>query len=427
MLVPVFTALENIVMSSPRTGFWLRTGDTASDVRKLSDEFGLDIDLNARVEDMPLGMRQRVEIVKALHQGVNLLILDEPTAVLMPGEIDGLFRILRRFVADGHAVIFISHKLDEVMAISHRVTVLRDGHTVKTLETAATNKPELAELMVGRPVALTVEKPPQKRSGPPALRLDDVYVEHAEGRDQLRGVSLTVSPGEIVGIAGVDGNGQRAMLETICGLRHPSKGRIFIQDVDVTAQSPREIVRSTRLGRIPEDRHAMGLVLNMPVRDNLALQKYPSAPLSWGWLLRLGNMTSFAQHLAESYDIRTPSVMLPVSALSGGNQQKVILARELSESPPVLVVANPTRGLDVGATEYVYRQLLQQREQGAAILLISSEIEEIMWLSDRIAVLHAGEIMGILPGDQAEPTRIGLMMAGTRLADLPPGKQAILA
>ncbi len=426
MLVPVFTALENIVMSAPGDSFWLRTRNTAEAVKKLSDEFGLDIDLNMRVEAMPLGMRQRVEIVKALHRGANLLIMDEPTAVLTPGEIDGLFRILRRFVAGGQAVIFISHKLDEVMTISQRVTVLRDGHAVKTLETATTNKHELAELMVGRPVSLTVDKPPRKASGEPALRLDDVYVTHVEGRDQLKGVSLAVLPGEILGIAGVDGNGQRALLEAICGLRHPSRGRIFIQNVDVTEKSPREIVRLTNVGRIPEDRHAMGLVLKMPVRDNLALQKYPSAPLSWGWLLRFGSMTSFAEHLAEQYDIRTPSVLIPVSALSGGNQQKVILAREMSENPPVLVVANPTRGLDVGATEYVYQQLLQQREQGAAILLISSELEEILWLSDRIAVLHAGEIMGVLPGDEAEPTRIGLMMAGTRLADLPPVPQAVM-
>jgi simple sugar transport system ATP-binding protein len=420
MLVPVFTALENIVLSvQDEAGVWLQTNQVEARVRQMSDEFGLEIDLNMLTEQMPLGMQQRVEIVKALYRGATLLILDEPTAVLTPGEIDGLFRILRQAAQDGYAIIFISHKLDEVMKISDRVTVLRDGHTIATLETAATNKQQLAELMVGREVTLQVEKPPQATGTRSLLQLDNVSVDPIEGRDQLRGVSLEVRPGEIFGIAGIDGNGQRALLEAICGLRHPSSGHIHILEQETTHKSPRQIIDLIGIGRIPEDRHRMGLLLSMPIRDNLVLQEYRLGEMSWfGWFMRPQNILSFARRLVERFDIRTPSVTIPVSSLSGGNQQKVIVAREMNNNPPVLIVANPTRGLDVGAMEYVYQQLLHQRAQGTAILLISSELEEILQLSDRIGVLYAGELMGVLDDNDADRTKIGLMMAGTRLNSL---------
>lgn len=420
MLVPVFSALENIALSVQSDGgVWLDMDKVAERVDQIIKEFGLEIDLHTPVDRMPLGMQQRVEIIKALYRGAELLILDEPTAVLTPGEIEGLFRILRRATAEGYAVVFISHKLDEVMEISDRVTVLRDGRAIKTLQTARTSQQELAQLMVGRQVTLTIEKPPQQRGDKALLRLEDIHVAPIEGRDQLKGISLAIHPGEILGIAGIDGNGQRALLEAICGLRHPTHGRIVMLDVDTTHKAPREIMDRIDIGRIPEDRHRMGLLLNMPIRDNLALQEYRLSELSWrGWVLRGKIILAFAQKLVDMFDIRTPSVTAPVSSLSGGNQQKVIVAREMNSNPKILIVANPTRGLDVGAMEYVYQQLLQQRAQGTAILLISSELEEILQLSDRIAVLYGGEIMGILPDSEADRTQIGLMMAGTRLEAL---------
>ncbi len=416
LLIPVFTALENISLNMQDAGgFWLKTEAAVRSVRALLDEFSLGIDLNMRIEAMSPGIRQRVEIVKALHRGATLLILDEPTAVLTPGEVESLFRILRQLAASGRAVIFISHKLDEVMAISDRITVLRGGRTIATLDTRSTSKPELAALMIGHPVTLDAGNPPTSHKGDPIIRLVDV-----EGPDQLRGVSLTVHAGEILGIAGVDGNGQRALLDALCGLRHPAHGQIMIANVDITRKTPRDMLRAVQMGRIPEDRLMIGLVREMSVQDNLMLRQYHTLALSRGGFLRHRRIKTLAVDLARRFDIRASSVNTLVGSLSGGNQQKVILARELSENPTTLIVANPTAGLDIGAAVYIHRELRQRRDAGAAILLISSDLEEILSLSDRIAVLHNGAIMGVVPGDQAERTRVGLMMAGTRLIDLHP-------
>ncbi|MCC7448080.1 MAG: ABC transporter ATP-binding protein [Anaerolineae bacterium] len=416
LLIPVFTALENIILTArDDSQVWIKPEAAARSVQPLLDELGLAIDLNTRIEALSPGIRQWIELIKALYRGAFLLILDEPTAILTPGEAERLFGILRRLVDSGRAVIFISHKLDEVMAISDRVTIMRQGHTITTLDTRSTNKPELAALMVGHAVALDADKPPIGQMGDPVIELIDV-----EGPAPLQDISLTVHTGEIVGIAGVDGNGQSALLDVLCGLRHPSRGRVIVQGADVTHQTPRDIYKRVHIGYIPEDRLTVGLVQDMSVQDNLILRQYNTSTLSRGGFLRHGRIKAFTTDLAQRFDLRAASMNTPVGSLSGGNQQKVILARELYENPTALTVANPTAGLDVGAALSIHQALRQRREQGTAILLISSDLEEIVALSDRIAVLHNGMIMGIVPGDAAERTRIGLMMAGTRLADIHP-------
>jgi len=415
MLIPVFTALENIILTAPDNGrVWLKSAATNRAIQPLLDELGLDIDLNVRIETLSPGMRQWVELIKALYRGASLLILDEPTAILTPREVERLFGVLRRLVDGGRAVIFISHKLDEVMAISDRVTVMRQGRTVATLNIRSTHKPELATLMVGHPATLDVGKPPVAQTGVPVIQLFDV-----DGPSPLKGISLTVHAGEIVGIAGVDGNGQSALLDVLCGLRHPSRGQVIVQGVDVTHQAPHDIHKKVHIGYIPEDRQTRGLAQDMSVQDNLMLRRYNTPTLSRGGFLRHRRIRAFAVDLAQRFDIRAPGISTPVGSLSGGNQQKVILARELSENPVALIVANPTAGLDVGAAAAIHDELRQRRNQGAAILLISSDLEEILALSDRIAVLYNGAIMGIVPGDTAERTQIGRMMAGARLADIP--------
>ncbi len=420
MLVPPFTALENIVLHTPSTlrQPWLRLDSARPRIERLCAEYGLEVALDSPIEAMSLGMQQRVEIVKALYRGARLLILDEPTAVLTPPEVERLFGVLRRLVTSGRAVLLISHKLDEVMAISQRVSVLRDGRLIATLNTAETSPDALARLMVGRTVMLPALHPdaptPQHRDDQPALRIENLSVPPVQGHDTLRDVSLNVYPGEILGIAGVDGNGQRALLETLCGIRKPASGAIHLLGHETTHLAPRQIA-ALNIGRIPDDRQTMGLLLDMPIRDNLILQNYDRAPLAWRGWRRPAQIGAFARELVSRFDIRVPGLATPVRKLSGGNQQKVILAREMHHDPRVLIVANPTRGLDIGATEYVYQQLLRQREQGAAILLISSDLEEVLALSDRVAVMYEGAIVGTLPAAEASRDQVGLMMGGTIL------------
>lgn len=420
MLVPPFTALENIVLhtaSTPRQP-WLRLSSARPEVERLCAEFGLEITLDFPVEAMSLGMQQRVEIVKALYRGALLLILDEPTAVLTPAEVERLFDVLRRLVTSGRSVLLISHKLDEVMAISQRVSVLRDGRLIATLNTAETSPDALARLMVGRSVVLPTlssATPNVRREGEQAaLQIENLNVLPVQSHDALREISLSVYPGEIVGIAGVDGNGQRALLESLSGIRKPASGTIRLLGRETTRLTARQIA-GLNVGRIPDDRQTMGLLLDMPIRDNLILQNYDRAPMAWRGWRRPAQISAFARGLMQRYAIRAPGLATPVRKLSGGNQQKVILAREMHHDPRVLIVANPTRGLDIGATEYVYQQLLRQRTQGAAILLISSDLEEILALSDRIAVMYEGAIAGTLAAAEASRDRVGLMMGGTRL------------
>jgi len=421
MLIPRFTALQNVILGAHSgRGLWLNLGQASRRVRTLSDQYGLDVDLEAEVQDMALGMRQRLEILKALYRGAHLLIMDEPTSVLTPSEVEALFEVLRRLATQNHATIFISHKLEEVLAISDRVTVLRDGHNVATMPTREATQPQLAQMMVGRPVMLEVEKSPARPTGRMVIELDAVSVKREHGRDQLDGITLQVEAGEIVGIAGIDGNGQRALLEVLCGLSRPSRGRVRLLGVDVTHTSPRQIA-SMNVGRIPEDRATMGLLLPLSVKENLILQSYTQEPMSrWG-ILRRRVIGDFARRLVAEFDVRTPGIEVAVANLSGGNQQKVILARELHHDPEVLIVANATRGLDVGATEYTCKRVLEGRDRGAGVLLISSDLEEVLCLSDRIAIMHAGRIMGIVPAASADRTQLGLMMTGTPLSMLQGG------
>lgn len=415
MLVSRFTALQNVILGAETgQGAWLNLRQASRHVSELAERYELDIDFDTEVQDLPLGMRQRVEILKALYRGAHLLIMDEPTSVLTPAEVEALFKTMRHLTEQGHATIFISHKLEEVLEVSDRVTVLRDGHNVSTLETHTATQVELAQLMVGRPVVLEVEKAPAQATGQTVIEIEDVWVEREHGRDQLHGVSLRVEAGEILGLAGIDGNGQRALLEILCGLMQPGSGKVRLLGQDVTHCTPREVA-ALSVGRIPEDRATMGLLLPLTIWENLALEAYYREPMARRGVLRLRHMADFAREMVEEFDIRTPGVEVAVSSLSGGNQQKLILARELHHDPEVLFVANPTRGLDIGATEFTYQRILERRDRGAGILLISSDLEEILCLSDRIAVLHGGEIMGEVPAVAADRAQLGLMMTGTRL------------
>jgi simple sugar transport system ATP-binding protein len=421
MLVPRFSGLQNVILGAgSERGVWLDLEQAGRRVRALADQYGLEVDLDAQVQDMALGTRQRLEILKALYRGAQLLILDEPTAVLTPAEVEALFVVLRRLAAQGHATIFISHKLEEVLAISDRVTVLRDGRNVATLPTAQATKPGLAQMMVGRPVVLEVQKSPARQTGRRVIEIEEVWVEREHGRDRLDGVSLYVEAGEIVGVAGIDGNGQGALLEILCGLNRPSRGRVTVLGEDVTGASPRRVA-ALNIGRIPEDRASMGLLPPLSVKENLILGSYARPPLSRRGVLSGRRIGEFARRLVAEFDVRTPGVELAVENLSGGNQQKVILARELHHDPQVLIVANATRGLDVGATEYTYRRVLEGRDRGAGVLLISSDLEEVLYLSDRIAIMHAGRIMGVVPAEAADRTRLGLMMTGTPHSQLEGG------
>jgi simple sugar transport system ATP-binding protein len=418
MLIPEFSVIENVVLG-------LHTGrspllDLQSAARRLEElsiRYGLHVEPWAMVKDLSTGERQRVEIVKALYRGAHLFVLDEPTAVLTPGEADDLFVVLDALRAQGHAVIFISHKLDEVMRISNRVTVLRRGCVVATVLTCDTTKEELATLMVGRPVVLRVERQPHQ-PGKFVIELDRVNVTTEDNRHQVHDVSLSVRAGEIVALTGVAGNGQRSLVEALFGLRPVTSGQILVLGRDVRDCGPRDLVR-LNLGRIPEDRQTMGLAMPLSVRENLALEVFREGQYCRAGFLKQNSITQLAKRLGTEYDIRMPSAQVPASTLSGGNQQKVILARVMHRLPLAVVAADPTRGLDVGATEFVYQQLLAARDRGVAILLFSTDLEEVLCLSDRIAVIHKGEIMGVMPTEEAQETQLGLMMAGTRLENLP--------
>ncbi len=413
MLVPAFSVAENIVLGLPSARpprLDLRAAGRR--IAELSAAHGLEVDPQACVWQLPVGAQQRVEIVKALYRGVDLLILDEPTAVLTPGEAADLFRTLRCLAAAGHTIIFISHKLNEVMDVSDRVTVLRDGRVVTTVPTAETSPRPLAEMMVGRPVLMEFERA-AAAPGEAVLQVEGLSAAGDRGLSALRGVSFEVRRGEILGVAGVDGNGQSELAEVINGLRRPAAGRVRLLGHDLTGASPRTVIEAN-VGYIPADRRTAGLVTEFTLAENFILKTFADRRFCrWGWL-DLPAIGAHADRLLHDFDIRAPSARVPARQLSGGNQQKVVLARELSQQPDLLVASHPTRGLDVGATEYVIRNLLAQRARGAGILFISTELEEILAVSDRIAVLYEGEIMGIISGVEADAHEIGLMMAGTR-------------
>jgi len=411
-LVPSFTVTENITLGTePRQKGIFVDKDTAHDsVVEISRRFGLQVDPDTRIQDLPVGVQQRVEILKALYRNADILILDEPTAVLTPQETDDLFDVIRSLVAKGKTVIFITHKLREVLEISDRVTVMRDGKMVGTKETQNTDSAELARMMVGREVLLRVKKEAAK-AGEPVLTLENLHVLDDRKLRAVRGISIEVKAGEILGIAGVQGNGQRELVEAIVGLRPAVKGKIELKGQDMTSLSVRER-REAGMSCVPEDRYVRGLALNATIEDNLIIANYFKKPMSNGQILNLQTIGEFAEKMVETFDVKTVSKDVPAFTLSGGNLQKVVLAREISARPDLLIAAQPTRGLDIGSIEFVHRRIVEARDSGAAVLLVSAELEEVMTLSDRIAVLYEGNIVGEIAAQNATEQGLGLWMAG---------------
>jgi simple sugar transport system ATP-binding protein len=414
MLVETMTVAENVVLGLQELSFQPEFRQVKRRLRELGEQYGLKVDPGAYIWQLSVGEQQRVEILKLLYRDADILILDEPTAVLTPQEVDDLVEVLRRVVKEGKAAVFITHKLREVMMFSDRVTVLRGGKNVATRATSGTSPGELARLMVGREVLFQLEKASCELGGP-VLDIEDLQALNDKGLPALRGVSLTVRAGEIVGIAGVAGNGQRELAEVITGLRDAVGGEVHVNRTCMTSRSGGNApLRAIRAGvsHVPEDRVEMGLVGDMSVAENLSLKAYRTSELSRGPVLFPDRMRGFARDLIDVFDIATPGPETQVKFLSGGNLQKAILARELTACEGLLVAVHPTRGLDVGATESVRELLLQQRDAGTAVLLISEDLDELLEISDRIAVMFEGEIVGVIPAEEADIETVGLMMAG---------------
>ena len=411
MLVDTLTVTENVALGLPSSRGPLTDPDqVAKRIRELGDIYGLQVEPDAYIWQLAVGQRQRVEIIKALYRGAALLILDEPTAVLTPQEVDEFFVTLRQMVRDGHAIIFISHKLHEVLDISNRVTVLRDGRRVDSCETAGCTKADLARMMVGREVIMKPERADVQR-GEVRLAVKNLHAESDREMPALRGVDLELCSGEILGLAGVSGNGQRELAEVITGLRSATQGQIVLDGRDVTGHLPGALTEA-KLAYIPEERMKDGIIQSFTVAENEILRDHGRQPFARNGFQNLRVIAEFADKLIAGFQIKTPSRDTRVKNLSGGNIQKVVVARELAREPRVLIAAQPTRGVDIGATEYVHSLLLEQREQGNAILLISEDLDEIMALSARIAVIFEGQIMGVVDGEEATPEQLGLLMAG---------------
>ena len=416
MLIPVMTVAENIVLATEPThaGVLLDYNEAVRQVRELSEQFGLAVDPEARVHDIGVGQEQRVEILKALYRGANILILDEPTAVLTPHEATELFEIIRGLQEQGKTIVFISHKLKEVLEIADRITVLRRGKKVETLPRAGATETGLARLMVGREVLLRVEKKPSE-PGEPLLDVRDLHVLDSRGLEAVRGVSFQAREGEIVGIAGVDGNGQSELIDALCGLLAAQSGNVLIAGEEVLGEAPGKVL-DRGLGHIPEDRQRRGLVLEFTLAENLALHDYDHSPIArFGWLMPRP-MIERARRLLKDFDVRGGGPSTRAAALSGGNQQKVVIAREVARDPRVLIAAQPTRGLDVGAIEYVHRRLVEARDQRKAVVLVSLELDEILSLSDRILVIYEGRLVAEYGPDVSEE-ELGIAMTGGREED----------
>jgi general nucleoside transport system ATP-binding protein len=413
MLVPSLSVVENVALGLPSSKGLLLDLDVVSEkILQLSEVYGLRVDPKAMVWQLSVGEQQRVEILKALYRGAALLILDEPTAVLTPQEVDEFFVILRRMATEGHSLIFISHKLHEVLAFSDRITVLRLGRVVKTLKTSDTNRKELARLMVGREVLLRVEHP-SIELGQARLTVKDLWVTSDKGLPAVHGIELKILAGEILGLAGVSGNGQRELAEAIAGLRKPTKGQILIDQEDVTGQQPDRII-AAGLAYISEERFKDGVVKELTVGENLMLEQHGKPPFARSIFLNFPMIEANNRKLIIDFEIKTPTTRTPLRNLSGGNIQKLIMARELSRKPSVLIASQPTRGVDIGSTEYIHQRLIAQRKEGTATLLISEDLDEIRNLSDRIAVIFEGQIIGILDRQAATVEQLGLMMAGVK-------------
>ncbi len=413
MLVPTLTVAENVMLGHEVSrGPLLDRRRARERILELSRQYGLVVDPDAYVQDISVGHQQRVEIIKALYRGADILILDEPTSVLTPQEAEDLFEVMRSLAAQGKSIIFITHKLKEVLAVADRISVLRAGRLVGTTTPDQATEASLAAMMVGREVLLTVDKRPAQ-PGEEVLRVEDLRVLDDRGLVAVDGVSLSVRAGEILGIAGVQGNGQTELVEALTGLRPVESGRIVINGQEVTGRPPRAITEAGS-AHVPEDRQRDGMVGSYTVADNLVLNTYYRPPFARGIVRDEQQVAEFAQRLVREFDIRTPSIYALASTLSGGNQQKMIVAREFSRPVALLIAAQPTRGIDVGAIEFIHQQIVRLRDEGAAVLLVSAELDEIMALSDRIAVMYRGQLIAEVPAEEATREQLGLLMAGVR-------------
>lgn len=411
MLVDKFTVAENIMLGNEEHNFGYIDSETAvGRIRELSERYGLLVDPTALVEDISVGMQQRAEILKALYRGAEILILDEPTAVLTPQEIDELMEIIRSLADEGRSIIIITHKLDEIKAVADRCTVIRRGKGIGTVDVSVTSQQDLADMMVGRSVSFKVEKTPAQPTDT-VLKVDDLVVKDVRDLDAVDHTSFELRRGEILGIAGIDGNGQSELIQAIAGLIPSDSGTIELNGKDITNKQPREITE-TGFGHIPEDRHLHGLILDMKLESNMVLQSYYKEPFSKNTFINDEAIKSYALELIEEYDVRTSSEENLARSLSGGNQQKAIIAREMDREPDLLIAAQPTRGLDVGAIEFIHSRLIQHRNEGHAVLLMSFELDEIMNVSDRIAVMYEGKITAIVEASETSETELGLLMAG---------------
>ncbi|HEW2893401.1 ABC transporter ATP-binding protein [Streptococcus pneumoniae] len=414
MLVEAFTVAENIILGSELTkNGVLDIAGASKEIKALSERYGLAVDPSAKVADISVGAQQRVEILKTLYRGADILIFDEPTAVLTPSEIDELMAIMKNLVKEGKSIILITHKLDEIRAVSDRVTVIRRGKSIETVEIAGATNADLAEMMVGRSVSFKTEKQASKPKEV-VLSIKDLVVNENRGVPAVKNLSLDVRAGEIVGIAGIDGNGQSELIQAITGLRKVESGSIELKGDSIVGLHPRQITELS-VGHVPEDRHHDGLILEMMISENIALQTYYKEPHSKNGILNYSNITSYAKKLMEEFDVRAASELVPAAALSGGNQQKAIIAREIDRDPDLLIVSQPTRGLDVGAIEYIHKRLIEERDNGKAVLVVSFELDEILNVSDRIAVIHDGKIQGIVSPETTNKQGLGVLMAGGNL------------
>lgn len=413
MLVEPFTVTENIILGNePKQGTSIDIKSARKKVVEISERYGLAVDPDAKIEEISVGMQQRVEILKILYRGADILIFDEPTAVLTPQEIEELMDIMRNLVSEGKSIILITHKLKEIMAVSNIVTVIRRGRVIGSVITAETNPNELAAMMVGKEVSFEVKKKPST-PGDRVLQLQDVTAVGSKGVKLLDGIQLDVRAGEIVGIAGVDGNGQSELIDAITGLLKIKSGKILLNNQPIENKPPRTIIEAG-VSHIPQDRIKRGLVLDFTIGENMVLETYHKPPFSKGGFLDYKQVYDYAKRLIQEYDVRTPSELTPARALSGGNQQKAIIAREMDKNPDLLIAAQPTRGVDVGAIEFIHRRLVEQRDKGKGVLLISFELDEVMQLSDRIAVIYEGKIIAVVDPKETSEQELGFLMAGGR-------------
>ncbi|MGT2895478.1 ABC transporter ATP-binding protein [Streptococcus entericus] len=414
MLVEAFTVAENIILGNEvvKNGV-LDLKQAHKEIKALSEKYGLAVDPEAKVADISVGAQQRVEILKTLYRGADMLIFDEPTAVLTPAEIQELMVIMKNLVKEGKSIILITHKLDEIRAVADRVTVIRRGKSIQTVDVAGASAQDLAEMMVGRSVSFKTEKQAAQPKDV-VLSIKDLVVNENRGVPAVKNLSLDVRAGEIVGIAGIDGNGQSELIQAITGLRKVKSGSITIKGQEVSKMTTRQITELS-VGHVPEDRHRDGLILQMTLAENTALQTYYKEPLSKNGVLNYNKMNEYARKLMAEFDVRGANELVPAKGFSGGNQQKAIIAREVDRNPDLLIVSQPTRGLDVGAIEYIHRRLIEERDKGKAVLVVSFELDEILNLSDRIAVIHDGQIQGIVLPEETNKQELGILMAGGRI------------